>query len=138
MSSAPKKYARPLNVSIKARLRQLNYANFLEYYHNGSAELDYFYKYLVNLANKHKLFVKDGDFSKFKSTYTKEGFYFKTTATIKCKNAIGRPCLLEDILDRDAVLKLKITPYDFDSEDGNQIIGISIQCIEANAKPDSL
>lgn len=137
MSSAPKKYARPLNLSIKARLRQLNYANFLEYYHAGSAELDYFYTYLVNLSNKHKLFVKDADLTKFKSNFTKEGFYFKTTTSIKCKNAIGKPCLLEDILDRDVVLKLKITPYDFESEEGNQIIGISIQCIEASAKPDS-
>ncbi len=128
-----KKYSKPIYISIKARLRQPTYANFLEYYHKGSADNDHFYKYLVKLSTEHKLFMKDAE--SFKLSFTQEGFYFKTLDIVKCKNAIGKPCLLEDLLDRDVVFKLKILPYDFLTPEGKQIIGISITCLEANGKP---
>ncbi len=127
------KYVKPIYMTIKARLRQPTYANFLGFYHDGSADNDHFYKYLTKLMKEHKLFMKDAE--SFKSSFTHEGFYFKPLDMIKCKNAIGKPCLLEDLLDRDVVCKLKIIPYNFITPEGKQIIGISITCLEAHGKP---
>jgi len=120
-------YVKPKNINIKARLRTKNYANFLEFYHKGSALNDYFYKYLVKLADSHKLLANQD--TQFKSHFNPEGFYFKTKETIKCKNAIKMPCLLDDLLDRDVTMQLKITPYNFKDAAGAQLIGISIQAV---------
>lgn len=129
-------YVKPKYLNIRARLRQPTYANFLEYYHKKSASDDYFYKYLSKLTQEHKLFIVSD--TPFKSNFTAEGFYFKLIDGVKCKNVIGKPCLIEDILDRDVILKLKILPYNFQSTEGKQIIGISITALEIAAKIDSV
>lgn len=120
-------FVKPKNISIKARLRSAKYANFLEYYHNGSAKLDYFYNYLTKLSESHKLLVNQD--SQFKSNFTPEGFYFKIKTFVKCTNAIKKPCLIEDLLDQDVTMKLKITPYNFNDNEGKQLIGIAIQAV---------
>ena len=118
-------FTKPKTLSVKVRLRQSNYANFLEYYHEGSALNDYFYKYLAKLANDHKK-LANCDVS-FKSPFNEEGFYFKTKGPIKCMNAAKKLCLIDDLLDHDVTMKLKLVPYNFISD--KQIIGISIQAI---------
>jgi hypothetical protein len=123
-------YIKPKKISIKARLRQPNYANFLEYYHNNEVTNDYFYNYLTKLANSHKQLTNQD--TKFKSNFTNEGFYFKTKEGLKCKNAIKKPCLINDLLDTDVTLKLKITPYNFLDTNNLQLIGIAIQVTEIN------
>ena len=119
-------FTKPKLLSVKVRLRQSNYANFLEYYHNGSALNDYFYKYLDKLANEHKKLVNQD--TSFKSSFNAEGFYFKTKKPIKCTNVVKKPCLIDDLLDHDVTMKLKLVPYNFIS-DNKQLIGISIQAI---------
>ncbi len=121
-------FIKPKIMSIKARLRNTSYANFLEFYHEQSAITDHFYKYLIDLSNKHKLLVQAD--TNFKSNFTSEGFYFKVADRLKCKNALGKPCLIEDLIDRDVTMKLKITPYNFLSDENKQLIGISMQAIE--------
>lgn len=120
------KYVKPKSISAKVRLRKLNFANFLEYYHKGSALDDFLYKYLRDLVRKNK--VTDG----FKTPFNSEGFYFKTKDFVKCKNLSGRVCLLSDLLDQDITANLRIVPYDF-VIDGQQLSGISVTLVEAQA-----
>ena len=129
-----KKFVKPIVLSVKVRLRSPIYANFLDFYHKKSIN-DSFYKYLLKLRDTHKLLVTD-ETVPFKSHFNSEGFYFKTDIC-KCKNVIGKPCLIEDILDRDVILKLKISLYNFTSQDNHQIIGMSIHATEAFAKYDT-
>lgn len=124
-------FIKPKSISAKVRLRKDNYANFLEYYHKGTANDDFLYKYLTTLAKKHKLS------DDFKTSFTSEGFYFKIKDFVKCKNLSGKPCLLSDLLDQDITAKLQIKPYDF-KVDGKHLSGLSITLIEAQATMSNL
>lgn len=123
------KFVKPKNINATVRLRKSNYANFLEYYHKGSATDDFLYKYLTDLVKKNKTT------DEFKTPFNTEGFYFKIKDFVKCKDVRGKTCLLEDILDYDVTVKLKILPYDFiDPKTSSQVSGISITLVEAHAK----
>lgn len=121
--------------NIRARLRRENFANFAEYYHNQSLESDHFYKILDKTVSDHKLTVSDADNIPFHSPITDEGFYFKSDNP-KCKNLIGKPCLLGDILDNDVIMKVRVRPYNFVGSDGKHV-GVSITLLEAQAKHSS-
>ncbi len=124
-------FVRPKKITARARLKQPNYANFLKYYHDGSAKDDPFYKYITKLADSHKLLATEDQ--TFKKNFDEEGFYFKIKDYVKCKNSSGRPCLLEDLLDHDVSISLKITPYNFTTDDGKHLIGLSLQATHVNA-----
>lgn len=125
------KFVKPKLITAKVRIRNTNYANFLEYYHKGTSIDDHFYKYLTIIAQKNKV-SED-----FKTNFNSEGFYFKTKDFVKCKNLSGRTCLLADLLDQDVAAKFKIQPYDF-VVDNKNLSGISITLVEANATMSDL
>ncbi len=117
-------FVKQKKINAKCRLRSGKYANFFEYYHTGHATEDYLYKYLTNLQ-------KIKSTTNFKSNFDNEGFNFKIKTFVKCKMHNGRPCILEDLYDRDVVVKLQIGPYDFMTKEGTRLTGISIVLLEA-------
>jgi len=120
-------FHKPKYLTIKARLRQPTFANYYEYYHNGTpghATLD-------KIVNDHKFLVGEQD---FKNPLTAEGFYFKSDKA-KCLDFGKKITMIDNILDRDAILKLKVQPYDF-KVDGKRLVGVSITLLEARAVPD--
>jgi hypothetical protein len=113
--------------NIKAVLRNYNFANYYDYFHNNSLE-DYFYKIIVketnilqnNLNNLNNL----NETIELKVP-NKEGFYFKTDNTIYClKN--GVICSPEDIIDCNVLINLVIYNYDF-VKNSTKIIGVGIK-----------
>jgi len=129
--STVSKFSFAKTYNIRARLRRENFANFLDYYHKGTAETDHFYQILSKIISDHKLGCND-ELIQFYTPMTSEGFYFKSP-DVKCKNLIGKPCLIDDILDNDAVIRLKVRPYDFVNEN-KRMIGVSIHAVEIVAK----
>lgn len=125
------KFTKPKLINAKLRLRRINYANFVNFYHKGTND-DFLYKYLTKLIS-HELSSCPNVKSNFKSNFNFEGFYFKTKDFVKCKNLSGKVCLLSDLLDHDVIAKLQITPYDFTSSTGQHLSGLSILLLEAKA-----
>lgn len=117
-----------------ARLRSLKYANFLTYYHLKNTE-DPFKIMLTQIIDKHKELTNDPD-NFITPIFNAEGFYFKTSTFPKCKNLSGKPCILNDIIDHDVFMKLKIQPYDFIPVNGERVIGVSITLLECTAKKE--
>lgn len=128
MAFIPKK-----KYSVRVRLRQPNYANFLEYYHNNTTN-DYFYKILLKHLEDLEISSKI-DMKLIKSNFTKEGFYFKNDKTTYY-NKNNKICMPDDICDLDAVCDLTISPYDFTNSDKVRLVGLSIVANKITAKKD--
>ncbi len=116
-------------VSGLVRLRSDRYASYHNYYHSGTPpDDDPIYKKIMKISENHKMVSKIID-SDFKMPATAEGFYFKSSATIKCvKN--NKPCIINDLYECDAWCNFKVQPYDFIA-DGKRIVGISISILSA-------
>jgi hypothetical protein len=121
------KYIKPVYKTALVRIRTEKFANYHKYYHEQDAQSDVLYQSIKKIIDSHA--ASHNEDKKFYSPVTQEGITFKTTDTCKCYNVNARPCLLKDICDFDAVVKLKIQPYSF-----NDAVGVSITLIEARAK----
>ncbi len=113
-------------VTVKARLRKPNYANYLKYYHAGSAADDPFYKTIMKLITELS-FITKLESSEIKGA-SNEGFFFKNDKTMYL-DINGRLTLAESICDRDVMITLTIQQYDF-TVNNTRKVGISITASE--------
>ncbi len=121
----PPKFYPKKKMTIKARLRQPNHANYLAYYHKGSTD-DPFYATILKISTE-LAYVAKMDPHEIKNT-SPEGFYFKNDKTMYL-DINKRPCLAESICDRDVSIILTVQPYDFIA-DSTRKVGVSITALE--------
>jgi len=114
-------------IKSKAILLNNNTAKYYNTFYNIDKE-DHIYKVLnsnfINIVTKKKI-----NPDTVNKPFNYQEFKFKSDF-VKCYDK-GYPCLLEECYYKDAILTIKITPYDF-IKDNNNIVGLSIKLIEVN------
>jgi hypothetical protein len=136
----PKPFYRSKKINVKARLLTAKKALFYLQFHENKIADDSFYKLIKKRCEEHIL-VSKVDAGIFKYPYDQTGFTFKTNLETSCYNENKEPCLIEDILDKDVILTLSVTPYDFVPKNGNndqtsRLVGMSIKVFGIRAVKD--
>ena len=112
-------------ISGKAVIKNNYSAFFYEAFHSGKKGEDHIYRMLNSITTNHMKTI--GDMIEYKKPFMGNTFIFKNGDKIICKNEHGRKCLIEDSHDRNVVINLIVTPYDFESNEGVRLTGTSIK-----------
>jgi hypothetical protein len=59
-------------------------------------------------------------------SFTEDNIKYKTNNYTKCRTRYNKPCIINDLYDKDVLAYMNILPYNFESN-GKKIIGISIR-----------
>lgn len=126
-------FYKPKPILVRARLLREDFAIFHKGFHQNKPKEDPFYKKLSKLVAEG-LMLSKVDIKQFKSSFSADGFSFKSANT-KFYNMDKKMCLPDECIDRDVIIKLLITPYDFVA-DKKRLAGISIKAVTITAVPD--
>jgi len=119
-----KKY-KTKKIAGKAVLKNIYSATFYESFHNNAINDDHIYKLIKNISEKHMI-ENNINVTDFKFPYNDNIFRFKNGDKIICLDKNNKPCMIEDCFDKNIVIYLSVTPYDFISDD-NRIVGVSLK-----------
>ena len=108
-------------ITSKVIIRSDTSASFYNVFNNIS-EQDTLYTFLEQLATEHKELCR---VDVFKYSFNKDFMYFKKEMR-ECLDANGKPCLIDDLLDRECTAYITVQPYDFTSNK-IRITGLTIR-----------
>jgi hypothetical protein len=114
-------------IKSKAVILNNKVAKYYNKFHNIEKE-DHINKVLESTFN-NIIIEKKIDPSTVNKPFNNEEFKFKYDS-VKCIDN-KRQCLLDECYFKDAVITIKITPYDF-VKDKKNIVGITIKLLEVN------
>jgi hypothetical protein len=141
-------FFKPKPILVRARLLKEDFAIFHKGFHHNKPKEDPFYKKLSKMVAEG-LILSKVELEQFKPSFSIDGFSFKSTNT-KFYNMDKKICMPDDCIDRDVIIKLLVTPYDFvvdnkqhyminhvSNKQGKQrLVGISIKALTITAVPD--
>jgi hypothetical protein len=113
-------------IKSKAVILNNNVAKYYNRFHNIEKE-DHINKILE--ATFDNLIIKKEIDTTFNKPFNEQEFRFKYDNII-CLDK-GKRCTLDDCFFKDAVITIKIIPYNFIKDDKN-IVGITIKLLEVN------